>query len=1193
MMAIHMSIRLAWHNNGWNGHICQKPSENSYCVGRYSYPGDMIANTRNLDFETKNCGAACKNFPCQVACALSVNAFGDDTVRAKVDPPGFFKSFDQSYTETPLALDLPPHTVCTWCYEKMFSEEVKTDGRLDNNKRKKVAEDYFAQFEEDKSLIFYYAGYSNPFNEDEENDNYVVVGISRLHKIEPFQFYPNITNNISNAFANGLVWQKPITSNYPDEGFCIPYQNYMGDEEKLNKIVVKPSNRAPFKYGSREVSNDDAIEIINQLIAVVDNLIELGDTSQDWNQRKDWLNRVLGEIWKARGPYPGFPAILEFLKLETLISDYIKLTNYAAMKDFVSDVRTFLDGTDNAFAQKFSTTDKNKIRRNCQLLGKATLDFLFNVLARFDLQARQVEAIIDNNRQNVSITATIADMIENPYIIFEQYVGYDVDDAIPLYKIDNGVIPSPNYGIGNLLDPDSAERFRAFCVDELKKIPAHSFSQAKLILNSVNLRLDRLPGWKQALFKMQNFIVDKDILDAALVQRNDTDDKLYLYLKENYEDERTIEEALTSLANRTNIPLKLTISPTRFKSDLKDANSPLEKNCPKDYDKILDNQADICMKIFTKPLCVISGNAGTGKTTVIRAILDNIERVHGVGTSFRLLAPTGKAAERIKNLTGKDASTIHSFLASNGWLRENFTLKRDGGNKAQDFNTIIIDECSMIELNVFATLLKAINLNSVQRLILIGDPNQLPPIGRGKVFVDTINWLKKNYPNNIGTLTDNVRQLVNQVTGQGCGILELAEVFIQDKQQAPNLKVARNKIFNKILQYGNGDIDKDLAVYFWNTQDDLEKLLPDVITQDMKWTTDNVQESWFEKMNDNPESIQVISPYRGEFYGTGSINILMQKTFKSFGLKKLLGGIGYSDKVIQIINRPKSNAAYAYDWNNRQSVRVEIYNGEIGIVSQHTFDRNKTVKSLKHFQVKFSGSSRQGLSYNYGKDLGNCGGRFIPEQKVEDNLELAYAISVHKAQGSEFDYVYVVLPQRDSHLLSMELLYTALTRAQKKVTLFIQNDISTLTSMSHLQKSAVRKINSSVFEFQPLPEEVLYLNKPWFETGKKISTLSNYFVRSKSEAIIANLLTDRGIPFKYEEPLYAADGTMFLPDFTVTFKGQEFYWEHLGLLHDPKYKAHWQEKASWYNKHFPGKLLTTQEGNDLTKQAEAIILANT
>lgn len=78
-MATHMSIRLAWHNEGWNGHICQKPCENSYCIGQHSYPGDLIASTRDIEYEMAHAGEPCSKNPCAVACGLSVNAFGKDT----------------------------------------------------------------------------------------------------------------------------------------------------------------------------------------------------------------------------------------------------------------------------------------------------------------------------------------------------------------------------------------------------------------------------------------------------------------------------------------------------------------------------------------------------------------------------------------------------------------------------------------------------------------------------------------------------------------------------------------------------------------------------------------------------------------------------------------------------------------------------------------------------------------------------------------------------------------------------------------------------------------------------------------------------------------------------------------------------------------------------------------------------------
>lgn len=93
-MATHMSIRLAWHNEGWNGHICQKPCENLYCIGQHSYPGDLIAGTRDIEYETAHAGEPCSANPCAVACGLSVNAFGKDTIRVRVDPPDFWKKSD-------------------------------------------------------------------------------------------------------------------------------------------------------------------------------------------------------------------------------------------------------------------------------------------------------------------------------------------------------------------------------------------------------------------------------------------------------------------------------------------------------------------------------------------------------------------------------------------------------------------------------------------------------------------------------------------------------------------------------------------------------------------------------------------------------------------------------------------------------------------------------------------------------------------------------------------------------------------------------------------------------------------------------------------------------------------------------------------------------------------------------------------
>lgn len=1208
-MTTHMSIRLAWHNDGWNGHICKKPCENTYCVGQYSYPGPLINKTRDIDYEMKNAGDPISKHPCMIACALSANAFGDESIHAKINTPDFWKG-----EGTPIDLTVPPSTACTWCYEEMYGDKVKDErGNFDYNKRLQFAKDYFAQFEENKSLVFYCSGYSNPFSEDEA-DCYVVIGVSRIKKVGDFYFYNDISDEIKNHYAGGFAWQKPITSNYPDEGFCIPYWKYMDNEDVLNRLVIKPSNTAPFKYGSRAVGNDDAIEIVNQLIKSVEVLIEIGDKTENWEIRKNWLNNVLNELWTARGPYPGFASVLSVLKLDTLIQSYIKLTTNEELKNFYNEIVSFLSGkTDTVLGNPIP--NEKIIRREYQRLEDDERKLLLDVLPRFDLTKEQVETIISEDRSNFSITSTITDILNNPYILSEQYIGLDSDDSIPFYKIDNGVITSPEYGLEDLLDAGATERLRALCVDELNKIAAHSFGKAETIIEFINTRLDRMPEWKRYSFKTKDLLIEKEVIEDAIFLRKDENDALYIYLKNVYEDERIIESSFKQLAERPDISLTMTISKEKFKEGLRVPNSKISEVALEQYETILEKQAETCMQIFAKPICVLSGAAGTGKTTVIRTIVENIKRVHGQGVGILLLAPTGKAAERIKNQTGEKSSTIHSYLASGGWINENFTFKRIGGKKGQDLNTLIIDECSMIDLNLFATLIRAINWNSIQRLILVGDPNQLPPIGRGKVFSDTISWLSKEFPENIGTLTENIRQLVNQVEGNGTGILDLAEIFIQEKQKSDNegfccqFKEKKESLFSKILENGNGDIDKDLSVYFWKEQDDLNETLKTVLISDMEKRTQLKDYPSYDKLwrtaikdengNPNPDLIQLISPYRGEFYGTDALNTLMQSEFNSYWSDKFsINGITYFDKVIQFRNRPRSDMAYAYDFNTEKIERREIYNGEMGIVYIHPLDKyNKKYmwqSTIDRIQVTFSSKSREGLCYNYGKDLGSDStGRYIPAQNVEENLELAYAISVHKSQGSEFDNVYIVIPKRDSHLLSMELLYTAITRAQKKVTIFLQDDIGTLTTLGHVEKSAVQKINSSVFEFSPLPDEILYMNVcNWHEEGKKLATLSQYFVRSKSEVIITNMLVDNEIPFEYETPLYAPDGTMYLPDFTVTFKGEQYYWEHVGMLDDPGYKAHWEKKQKWYEKHFPEKLLVTYEGPDLSIKAKEIIENN-
>src|SRR5689334_16140580 len=151
-MPTHLSARLAWHMDGWNGRICRKPAANFYCIGPHSYPGDKIRVNRDLAWEEKPnvAGRCCSEVDGIPPCIYSINAFGSKPLTAYDEPPDFFQSGIR--TEWPL----PPSTVCTWPYEAMYGDDAMTNGRVDNEKRLKLATAFFSAIEPQKSLLFHY-----------------------------------------------------------------------------------------------------------------------------------------------------------------------------------------------------------------------------------------------------------------------------------------------------------------------------------------------------------------------------------------------------------------------------------------------------------------------------------------------------------------------------------------------------------------------------------------------------------------------------------------------------------------------------------------------------------------------------------------------------------------------------------------------------------------------------------------------------------------------------------------------------------------------------------------------------------------------------------------------------------------------------------------------------------------------------
>ena len=1214
-MLYHISVRLAWHDNGWDGFICKNPKANAYCVGPYSYPGDLIALERDLNWEEKFKRNSCLEVYTKIKkippCCYSINAFGKEEIYAKSDPPDFFK--DNTKTKI---WKLPPASICTWPYEEMYKEEVRNpNGTYSYEKRLKAAEEYFSNLEPGKTLVFYYANYSNPFSENDQK-RYVIVGVSRLKKIGDQLFYEGCSEETKKKFAGGFIWQRVLTSSYPEEGLRIPYHIYLDKPDVLEKIALFPDNPRNFKYGTRHISDDDALDLIERFIEIVAILKEeIKDTTGNWEERLKWLRSVIAELWKSRGLFPGLLKVLDYIGFHEAIEFYkngvtqdpkleskLKQEVFDFLNEKVSQIKSL----------SVDESVKKRVLRQWKLKTDIERKLLEDVLPRFDLSKEQIERILSNDRKNYGIYSNLEKIVKNPYILCEEYTGDDPDDFISFNKIDYGIFPSPELGkpYSDFVNvKDDARRLRALCVEQLRKESQHTFILADYVINKINHKLSYLPDWKRSHFNLRYIEVDKDVLSEALEIRKDAEGKTYLYLKANYEFEREIERQIRNLAKRADIELRIPLTEKHWKDYLYDSKSPILKADPSKYDEIQKEQAEVCARIFVKPISVISGGAGTGKTTIIKAIIQAIEKVEGKGTIIKLFAPTGKAADRLREVTGKEALTIHSFLASQGWLNNNLTFKREGG-KCADITTVIIDEASMLDLQLLGTLFRAINWNSVKRLIFVGDQNQLPPIGTGKVFSDILDWLQENYPENVGILKTNVRQLLNQIENKGTGILELASLYMRrkpSKYKDTKQKFKEEEILKKVQE--GGDIDKDLRVIYWKDLDDLKDKLIETIIKDLecdtgsKFNPDKPFEIWAKAFrikdynSQEPDYMQIISPYRGEFFGVDNINLWIQETFNKYHVENKGTLNGYFDKIIQYRNRTKSNPIKAYNTETRRQEEIEVFNGEIGFVNPHSFDCKKVYDSKMGKKIpKYAKNDFRVTNFDANgfqivfKRKKHLRVEYKSKQDVEENLELAYAISVHKAQGSEFNRVYFVLPKSKKFLLTTELLYTGLTRATKHCTLLIEEDISPLLTLLRSEHSQLNKINSSLFEFKPVPEELLNLSD-WYEEGKVHRTLAGIMVRSKSEVIIANLLYERGIPFKYEVPLYAPDGTFYIPDFTITWGGEEWYWEHLGMLDKEEYRNHWEAKREWYNKYgFSKRLIVTDEKEGIdSRKFEQII----
>lgn len=387
-----------------------------------------------------------------------------------------------------------------------------------------------------------------------------------------------------------------------------------------------------------------------------------------------------------------------------------------------------------------------------------------------------------------------------------------------------------------------------------------------------------------------------------------------------------------------------------------------------------EKQKEAVREAVKNGLLIITGGPGTGKTTTINAIIRYFEMED---LDICLAAPTGRAAKRMTETTGYEAKTIHRLLELNGGpeqAQENVRFERNAQNPLEA-DVIIIDEMSMVDIFLMHALLSAVV--SGTRLILVGDVNQLPSVGPGSVLKDIIS--SGRFP-----------------------VVELVKIFRQASQS--DIVVNAHKINQGVPVV----LDNKSRDFFFLKRYDANVIISIVITLIQKKLPKYVEAS--------PYEIQVLTPMRKGLLGVERLNSILQQYLNppDQGKKEKEHGQGVfreGDKVMQIKNN------YQLEWEIRGNYGIPVekgvgvFNGDTGIIREiNTFAEMMTVEF----------DEKRFVEYSF---------------KQLDELELAYAITIHKAQGSEYPAVVIPLLQGPRMLMNRNLLYTAVTRARKCVTL--------------------------------------------------------------------------------------------------------------------------------------------------------------
>jgi len=1027
-------------------------------------------------------------------------------------------------------------------------------------------------------LIFLYAKDGHPLLDfGDDRSSRLVIGVGVIKKIHPISAYAT-----KGSKATYPIWDRIVEHSIrPEgvEGFVLPYHDYLelpGSEaermERLQAVAAVPSGVNPndFSYGAEFVTADSAVSILMTLLESIRRIRADGLVDGPWQERMDWLNRCMVQCWTERGPFPGLGSALEAMGLRNATSMLFELQSQSS-NQFARDPWPTVDSVlmgQSAPPHGTYAADIAQARPIWKFIKtKSERLEILQLLARFALTPSQASRWYDPHKRIGRISDR--QLLENPYLLVELDDGGDRDAPINVATVDRGMLPdkaiageSPLKAPTALETPQDWRRSRAAIVSLLKRAAdrGDTILRADEVISSFHrLALSNPPelgpDWIGAY---QTELADR----VAVLEVPREPHKEPFFALQLVELASQEEDLRAWLRARTSAPAP--ILKTDWAKELEDS-TPLAAPGDTRATAALTERALALSRATQRKFGALVGQAGTGKTTVVGTLVTCPElRAGGV----LMLAPTGKARVRLnrafraalaRRRVDETASaltparTIAQFLVATSRynLRTQTPIVRNDVPTHRRERTVVIDEASMITTTDLAAVLSALDLTHVERIILVGDPNQLPPIGPGRPFTDLVEYLQSKQGMGSADALGHLETEMRSAPGNPSAALSLASLFTDDGST-----LAADGV---LLDLQAGLTLNDLAVQLWSTSDQLMDALGAAMVQHLGLKSPLDVQGFdaalglingvvdFSQPNGS-EHFQVLSPVRMKGHGVVELNKWIQRRYRESELRQARGPYGVSlgdeeivhkDKVIQLRNESKREG---YRHTDTSTDDYDLANGEIGLVGP------KMPKG-KALRVVFA--DRSNVTFTYESQ------EFPPGTGP---LQLAYALTVHKAQGSDFDVVFFVLP-KDCSLASRELLYTALTRSRTRLVLLLQgSDISELYSLSNPGNSDTAKRSTNLFRGGLRESD----SSPYAE--HLVHRLGSDTFRSRSEVIIAMELQHAGVAFRYERPVSGHDGTgPVKSDFSFeTRAGDIIVWEHLGMMSKLRYNKGWQRKLDWY-----------------------------